>query len=79
MTQRPITHIDLFPDFSAMTLSALEALCDQAFTQLEDGPLVEGLYAFYLSLTAEIEDRQLDIPAQTAPLPQEQAVEAQPA
>lgn len=79
MTQRPITHIDLLPDFSAMTLSALEALCDQAFTQLEDGPLVEGLYAFYLSLTAEIEDRQLDIPAQSASLMQKGTAQAQPA
>ncbi|MCC3290820.1 MULTISPECIES: hypothetical protein [unclassified Arthrobacter] len=63
MTQRPIVSIDLFADFSAMTDSTLESLCDQAFIQLEDGPLVEGLLAFYLSLQAEIQDRE----AQAAP------------
>ncbi|MCC9205086.1 hypothetical protein [Arthrobacter sp. zg-Y769] len=59
MTQPPIVSVDLFPDFSAMTDSTLESLCDQAFTQLEDGPVVEGLLAFYLSLQAEIEARQI--------------------
>lgn len=58
MTQPPIVSVDLFADFSAMTDSTLESLCDQAFTQLEDGPVVEGLLAFYLSLQAEIESRQ---------------------
>ena len=60
MTQRPIVSIDLFADFSAMTDSMLESLCDQAFIQLEDGPLVEGLLAFYLSLQGEIQDREAD-------------------
>lgn len=60
MTQRPIVSIDLFPDFSAMTDSTLESLCDQAYTQLEDGPVVEGLLAFYLSLQTEIQDREAD-------------------
>lgn len=57
MTQPLITTVDLYPDFSTMTTGTLESLCNQAFTQLEDGPVVEGLLAFYLSLTAEIEDR----------------------
>ncbi|MCQ1949853.1 MULTISPECIES: hypothetical protein [Arthrobacter] len=76
MTQRPIVSIDLFPDFSAMTDSTLESLCDQAFTQLEDGPVVEGLLAFYLSLQAEIQDREADtarrpeLPAQQQSTPQ---------
>ncbi|MCQ1946688.1 hypothetical protein [Arthrobacter sp. zg-Y1116] len=77
MTQRPIVSIDLFPAFSAMTDSTLESLCDQAFIQLEDGPLVEGLLAFYLSLQAEIRDRE----AQTVPrtmLPVEQQSGWQP-
>ena len=58
MTRPLIVSIDLFPDFSGMTDSTVESLCDQAFIQLEDGPLVEGLFAYYLSLQAEIEDRQ---------------------
>lgn len=58
MTPRPILSVDIFPDFSAMTDSTLESLCDQAFDQLEDGPLVEGLLGFYLSLQSELEDRQ---------------------
>ncbi|MCC9174968.1 hypothetical protein [Arthrobacter sp. zg-Y179] len=76
MTQRPIVSIDLFPDFSAMTDSTLESLCDQAFIQLEDGPVVEGLLAFYLSLQAEIQDREADtgpgpeLPAQQQSTPQ---------
>lgn len=57
MTHSPITHVDLVPEFSTMTTAALESLADRAFNQLEDGPAVEGLYAFYLCLTAEIEDR----------------------
>ena len=57
MTHAPITHVDLFPDFATMTTGTLEDLCDQVFTQLEDGPLVEGLFAFYLSALAELEDR----------------------
>ncbi|UWX98347.1 hypothetical protein N2K95_06770 [Arthrobacter zhaoxinii] len=58
MPPRPIISVDIFPDFSAMTDSTLESLCDQVFTQLEDGPIVEGLFAFYLSIQTEIEDRQ---------------------
>ncbi|MCQ2001145.1 hypothetical protein [Arthrobacter zhaoxinii] len=58
MPPRPIISVDVFPDFSAMTDSTLESLCDQVFTQLEDGPIVEGLFAFYLSIQTEIEDRQ---------------------
>ena len=57
MTQSLILTVDLYPDLSTMTVGDLESLSDQAFTQLEDGPVVEGLLAFYLSLTAEIEDR----------------------
>ncbi|MCC3293693.1 hypothetical protein LJ756_03560 [Arthrobacter sp. zg-Y411] len=59
MTHAPITHVDLFPDFAAMNTSSLEALCDQAFNQLEEGPLIEGLFGFYLSLSAELEERSM--------------------
>lgn len=59
MTHAPITHVDLFPDFASMNTGSLEALCDQAFNQLEDGPLIEGLYGFYVSLLAELEERSL--------------------
>ena len=59
MTQRAITHVDLLPDLSALSLPALEALSDQVFNQLEDGPLIEGLFAFYLSVTAEIDARRV--------------------
>lgn len=58
MTQRPIVSVDVFPDLSTMTVSTLESLSDQAFIQLEDGPVVEGLLGFYLSVQSELEDRQ---------------------
>ena len=67
MTQSQLTTVDLYPDFTTLTTGALESLCDQAFTQLEDGPVVEGLLAFYLSLTAEIEDRLALEPAVEVP------------
>ena len=70
MTQTPITHVDLYPDFSVMTVADLETLSDQAFTQLEEGPLVEGLLGFYLSLTTEIDHRRArEVPGPDANLP----------
>ncbi|MCC3279568.1 hypothetical protein LJ754_10445 [Arthrobacter sp. zg-Y40] len=74
MTHNPITHVDLFPEFSTMTDAALESLADQAFSQLEDGPLVEGLFAFYLSLSVEIEDRSAGRTAAPTPASQEEKI-----
>ena len=74
MTRPLIVSIDLIPDFSGMTDSTVESLCDQAFIQLEDGPLVEGLFAYYLSLQAEIEDRQA-FAAHRSELPARQSIQ----
>ncbi|MDK1327481.1 hypothetical protein [Arthrobacter sp. zg-Y1143] len=74
MTHSPIIHVDLFPDFSTMSTAALESLADQAFTQLDEGPLVEGLFAFYLTLAAEIEDRNTGQVAAPTPASQEEKI-----
>lgn len=81
MTQSQLTTVDLYPDFTALTTGALETLCDRAFTQLEDGPVVEGLMAFYHSLTAEIEDRlaqEASTPSVEAPGPAPAATDGEP-